>query len=108
MRSFDPATLPIGIPWCRKENYDAFRAMLEDGNHTPKTWELFAKLAEKFEQECQAKGSVVFRVEIDPHTFPGWCDFHGHRINTQSCHLFATERVLGNAKRRLRRQLEDI
>ena len=27
----DPNTLPIGLPWCREENYDAFRAMLEDG-----------------------------------------------------------------------------
>jgi hypothetical protein len=100
----DMNTLPVGIPWCREENYHAYRAMLEDGGQTPKTWELFAKITEEAEHDWEAKGNFVVRVEIDPRTFPGWCDFHGHRINTQSCHRFAAERALGNAKRRLRGQ----
>jgi hypothetical protein len=27
----------IGIPWCREEDYDAFRAILEDPNNLPLT-----------------------------------------------------------------------
>jgi hypothetical protein len=104
MQNIDFNTIPIGIPWCRQENYNAFRAMLEDGHHTPKTWERFVEITEKAEKDRQAKGNPIVRVEIDPRTFPGWCEFHGHRVNTQSCHLFAAERALANLKHRLRGQ----
>lgn len=104
MSDIDFRALPVGIPWCRKENYDALRRVLVDGSHLPVSWEEFMERASKAQQSYEADGHVVVRAEIDPRTFPGWCEFHGHRIDSNSCYRFAAEVALGNVKRRLRGQ----
>ena len=37
----------------------------------------WVKIAEEMERGLKAYGHVVMRVQIDPKTFPDWCDAHG-------------------------------
>jgi len=80
---------PIGIPWCRKEDYDAFVSIFEDRRNLPTTWEGFAKAAEEAEQLYEDKGHVVLRVNIDPRTFPRWCKSKGYSVDARARAQFA-------------------
>jgi len=81
--------MTVGIPWCRKENYNAFRSILEDRNDLPLTWEEFVGNAEKAEKFYQDSGDTVMRVDIDPKTFPAWCAENGYGINSRARVEFA-------------------
>jgi len=83
--------MPIGIPWCRQENYDAFLSIFEDREDLPLEWQGFAKTAEEAEQHYKAKGHFVVRVDIDPHTFPRWCQSKGYRVNARARARFARD-----------------
>jgi hypothetical protein len=97
-RMSDPNFLlpPIGIPWCREENYDAFVSIFEDRKNLPPLWQRFVKTAEEIEEFYKAKGHPTFRVNIDPRAFPRWCESKGHRINVRARAQFAYE--VANAK----------
>jgi hypothetical protein len=88
---FRPGT--IGIPWCREEDYDAFRAIFEDAHDLPLTWDEFARRAQDAEQHYQAQGQVVTRVYIDPRAFPQWCRSKRYRVNAQARARFARDHV---------------
>ncbi len=79
----------IGIPWCREEDYDAFRSLFEDFYDLAATWAQFAKTAEDAEPDYQQRGAIVERVYIDPDTFPKWCASQGRRVNASARHRFA-------------------
>ena len=83
----DPSV--VGIPWCRKEDYDALVAIFVDTHDLPRVWEEFIQIAEEAEKFQKAEGRVVERVYIDPHTFPNWCQMQGYRINAHARRMFA-------------------
>jgi hypothetical protein len=79
----------VGIPWCREEDYDAFRRVFVDADNLPHTWTEFVAVAEEREEFQKAKRRIVERVYIDPRTFADWCRTHGHRIDTHALRRFA-------------------
>jgi hypothetical protein len=83
----------IGIPWCRKEDYDAFVAIFEDRKNFPPTWQGFAKSAEEMEEFYKSKGHPIVRVNIDPRTFPQWCESKGYRVDAKARTQFAHDIV---------------
>ncbi len=87
----DTNLIPLGIPWCRKEDYDAFVAIFEDSNDLPTTWEKFIAPLEGAEKSFQDAGKIVRRVYINPQTFPSWCKGKGCRINAKAREKFAAE-----------------
>ena len=89
--AFDPKLIPVGIPWCREEDYDAFVAIFEDANELPLTRKEFIEPYEQVEKDFQVKGQAVKRVYIDPRTFPNWCAKEGRRVNTKARKRFAAE-----------------
>jgi hypothetical protein len=82
---------PIGIPWCREEDYGAFVAMFEDRKNLPGAWQGFAEAAEKAEEHYKAKGHATVRVYIDPRTFRSWCESKGYRVNARARAQFADD-----------------
>lgn len=87
----NPKLIPIGLPWCREEDYDAFVPIFEDANNLPKTWKHFIAPSERAEQEFQAAGQAVKRIYINPRTFPDWCKRKGYLVNAKARHKFAAE-----------------
>ncbi len=87
----DPKLIPVGLPWCREEDYNAFLAILQDANDWPTTWDNFVARMEKAERSFQESGQTVRRININPRTFPIWCASKGYRIDANACHKFAAE-----------------
>ena len=71
----------IGIPWCREEDYDAFRAMFEDRDNLPLDWDKFVCIAQKAERLYRSQREIVERVYIDPNKFRLWCAENGLRVD---------------------------
>jgi hypothetical protein len=91
MSPLDPKLIPIGLPWCREEDYDAFIAMFKNSEDLPGTWNEFIKPYEQAEKQFQAKGQTVKRIYINPRTFRDWCARKGYQVNAKSCERFAAE-----------------
>lgn len=89
--ALDPKLIPVGLPWCREEDYSAFRAIFEDADDLPESWESFIKPRERAEKDFKDKGQLVVRVYINPRTFPAWCATKGYRINAKASDLLAAE-----------------
>jgi hypothetical protein len=87
----DPKLIPIGLPWCREEDYPALLAVLEDADQLPKLWKDFITLMEKAERSFQDEGKIVRRININPHLFRRWCAIKHKRIDTDACHKFAAK-----------------
>lgn len=87
----DLKSIPVGIPWCRKEDYPALRSILEDADQWPIAWDAFDRLMNKTKCSYEESGQSVGCININPATFPAWCRGKGYRINTDSCHKFAAE-----------------
>ena len=79
----------VGVPWVRKEDYEAFLAICEDADMLPETWEKFAYYTEMGENKFRTQGYLVVRANIDPNTFPDWCKCNGVRVDTQGRQKFA-------------------
>ena len=91
MPGLDPKLIPVGLPWCREEDYDSFLAIFKDPNDLPKSWDNFVARMEKAERSYQDSGQLVRRIYINPRTFPIWCERNGHRVNPDTCYKFAAE-----------------
>lgn len=91
MPQLDPKLIPVGLAWCREEDYDAFVAIFEDANSLPRAWDKFIKPYEQAEKDFQAKGQTVKRIYINPRTFPDWCARKGYRVNAKARERFAAE-----------------
>jgi hypothetical protein len=89
--ALDPKLIPVGLPWCREEDYSAFIGIFEDADDLPKTWKDFIKPYERAEKGFKEKGQLVVRVYINPRTFPEWCANKGYRINAKARERFAAE-----------------
>ncbi|MCE1274144.1 MAG: hypothetical protein LWW75_06425 [Chlorobiales bacterium] len=71
----------VGIAWYRQETYGRLRAMFEDGDKLPKTYESWLTAANQLRIATEAKGMRVICVDIDPDEFPKWCIANGMSLN---------------------------
>jgi hypothetical protein len=78
MTDFEDQPPPaVGAYWIKEEDYPALLKIFDDGSKMPRTWKEWVRIAEEMERGLKAYGHVVMRVQIDPKTFPDWCDAHG-------------------------------
>lgn len=91
MAKFDPKLIPLGIPWCREEDYPAFRAMVEDADDWLPSWETFTARAQEAERSFKSGSQAATCVHCNPTMLAKWCLDKGHRVNRDSCQKFASE-----------------
>ena len=90
----EEAPLPVvGVYWIDEADYPALRNIFDDGDKMPPTWTAWLKMAEEMEKGLKAYGHVVFRVRIDPASFPDWCAAHGVSPGPQGRKKFIAEAV---------------
>ena len=78
MPSSSDTPLPaVGVYWIEEADYDAARAVFEDGATLPPAYAQWLKTAEEMKKGLEAYGHPVMKVRIDPKTFPAWCAAHG-------------------------------
>jgi len=78
----------VGIPWFRREQYDAFRELLpnRDWHDSYDDW---LHAAEQLEQSARDAGSPVYRIDVTPDSFTAWCQTVSHLDANPSLAQFA-------------------
>jgi hypothetical protein len=71
-----PARQPIlqAMVWYKEEHYAELRAIFDDAELLPPTYQHWLARAEEKKAEVEAGGDQVIKVFIDPETFPEWCE----------------------------------
>ena len=67
------ATLQAMV-WYKEEHYAELRAIFDDAELLPPTYQHWLARAEEKKAEVEAGGDQVIKVFIDPETFPEWCE----------------------------------
>ncbi len=62
------------LVWYKEEHYSELRAMFDDAELLPLTYQHWLARAEEKKAEVEAAGDQVIKVFIDPVTFPEWCE----------------------------------
>jgi len=81
----------VGIPWYRREEYDALRASFEDGDGLHDTFDEWIADAEKLECEVLDTGVRVLRVYLSLKLFRAWCAMRNLPLVASSRARYATE-----------------
>lgn len=82
-----------GIPWYRREDWDALKRIFVDPDDLHDTFDEWRKAAGNLESNLRRDGHVVERAYIDPETFPDWCRSRGLNIDARARSQFASEFV---------------
>ena len=82
-----------GILWYRPENYQICRKLFVDGNVLQETYKDWLAAAEKMEKYLRKNGVTVYRIPLDPNTFPAWCLAKGMKLDAQARASFANEKA---------------
>lgn len=88
-----PVAQVVALPWMRREDYAALRALFEDGHKFESRWEDWHERAKKIESDCFAKGFIVERVYLDPNSFVEWCRQNGAGADDHGRMKFAAAAV---------------
>jgi hypothetical protein len=83
----------LGISWYRKEDYPRLLSIFEDSDNLPRTFEKWFLQATAFENGVIKSGKRVFRIIIDPNSFPGWCAANKLKVNTHARQLFVARQT---------------
>jgi hypothetical protein len=83
--------VPIALPWYDREEYPTLRAMLDDPDNLPGTFDAWHDHAQKVERQLQATGFTVARIRIRPKAFASWCRDRGVRPDQRARLTFANE-----------------
>jgi hypothetical protein len=85
----------LGIPWYRREDWNALLALFVDREKLPATYDRWLRRAGRTEKEFKRQGTIADRVYLDPAEFAGWCVARGLNIEAAARMSFATEAVAG-------------
>jgi len=83
----------IGIPWYRREDWDALRALFVDAAKLPATYEKWLRKAEHAEKQFKRQGAITERINLDPVEFSLWCVDRGTDLDAAARMNFAAEAV---------------
>lgn len=83
--------IAVGIPWYRREEFEALRASFVDGDELHDTYEQWLADAESLERQIANTGTPTTRVIIDPHRFHRWCKKHRLAPNARARSRYASE-----------------
>lgn len=83
----------VGIAWYRREDYERIRAIMDDRDKLPATFDEWLQAAEELERNLERAGHIVERVYIDPDAFAEWCRLRRLDIDSQARMRFSNEVV---------------
>jgi hypothetical protein len=83
----------IGIPWYRREDWDALLALVIDAAKLPATYDKWLRKAEHAEKQFKRQGTIAERVYLDPIEFSLWCVDRGTDLDAAARMNFAAEAV---------------
>lgn len=83
----------VGIPWYRRDDYDAVREVMADGQHLPRTFEAWEKRANEIVADVERSGKRVYRAHIDAKNFRAWCILRGCNVDGAARGAFAADPV---------------
>jgi hypothetical protein len=83
----------IGIPWYRREDWDALLALVIDAAKLPATYDKWLRKAEHAEKQFKRHGAITERVNLDPIEFSLWCVDRGTDLDAAARMNFAAEAV---------------
>ena len=63
----------VGMPWYRREDWPALRALFVDADQLHAKWEDWQRAAITGEYQLRQSGKRVVRAEIRPEAFAAWC-----------------------------------
>lgn len=75
----------------KEEDWDTLMNLFTDAEKLPKTYHDWYQRAEKIKGEIEKSGDVVFKVFIDPQTFPKWCAEKGLPMDSEARSQLAIE-----------------
>jgi hypothetical protein len=93
----------LGMSWYARENYDRIKAISDDPEKFPDTFDAWHQLAQAGFDKFTRQGHLVVKADIDPETFPEWCRQHGHRVDAEGRMAFANA-VAAQAVRKMQAQ----
>ena len=80
----------LGLPWCRREDWDEFVRVLEDSHQfRDLSYDEWLKGAERAFEDATRVGVRVEKVEIRPDDLVRWCRVNGQNVNSGTCTLMA-------------------
>jgi len=75
----------IGIAWFKDElTYRRALAIFTDSENMPATYEDWKALVGRQCEEIKRSGNIAIRADIDPETFPDWCNSHGFKADSKA------------------------
>ncbi len=77
--------------WYKEEHWESLKALFDDADMLPETYEDWLRRAEEMQAKVQAAGDMVIKVYIDPETFPEWCEKKGVKMNAEARSQLAIE-----------------
>jgi hypothetical protein len=81
----------VGLPWYKREDFDALRSWFTDGGKFPKTYDEWLRAAEMRESQLRANGTRVVRALIEPEPFNRWCANQGIVPDSKARSRYASE-----------------
>lgn len=79
----------LGMTWYTRENYDRVKAISDDPESFPDTFNAWHQAAKAGFDRFTAAGHTVVKAHIDPDTFPHWCRVNGHKVDSDGRKAFA-------------------
>jgi hypothetical protein len=83
----------LGIPWYRREDWNALLALFVDREKFPATYDGWLRRAGRAEKEFKRQGTIAERVYIDPIEFSLWCVDRDTDLDAAARMKFAAEAV---------------
>lgn len=81
----------LGMVWYALDDYAEVLRVMEDSHLLPRTYTEWRLKAETGEKRRRREGLIVFRVPLDPKTFPEWCRERGLNVDAKARTRFAAE-----------------
>lgn len=81
----------IGLPWYRREDWPALRALFVDADLLHTKWEDWQRAAVTVEYELRQRGKHVVRAVIRPEPFAAWCTNLGIAPDAKARNRWASE-----------------
>lgn len=84
--------LPRIAPWFNREDYDAIKALCGDDPDLPDAFDEWLKGAAELLSKEESRGTIRYKVVVDPKEFSAWCRSAGVDANTFTLGAFAVKK----------------
>jgi hypothetical protein len=83
----------VGFPWFHRKDYEELLKIFIDSDLMPKAYDEWILLAEEGLDRLIKDGLTVKKVNINPETFPAWCEAKGLNIDAKARIIFADDYI---------------